>query len=100
MGAKGGYVYIVSNFERTVLYIGVTSNLYTRIYEHRSGSGGEFTKKYNCHFLVYYEFFSSIEEAIKKEKQLKKWKREWKDKLIKTSNPTLRDLFSEATEMQ
>ncbi|MDZ7606649.1 MAG: GIY-YIG nuclease family protein [Cyclobacteriaceae bacterium] len=100
MRSKGGYVYIVSNYERTVLYIGVTSNLYARIYEHRSGTGGEFTRKYNCHFLVYFEFFSLIEDAIKREKQLKKWKREWKDELIKSFNPTLIDLFSEVTEMQ
>ena len=97
---KGGYIYIVSNKSRAVLYIGVTSNLYARSYEHKKGMGSKFTTKYNCTDLIYYEFFPSIDEAIVREKQLKRWKREWKDELIKTFNPTLRDLFNEVTEMQ
>ncbi|MFK7899468.1 MAG: GIY-YIG nuclease family protein [Cyclobacteriaceae bacterium] len=72
MFGKGGYVYIVSNKRRTVLYIGVTSNLYNRIYEHKNQEGAKFTSKYNCTDIVYYEFFDSIEEAIDREKVLKK----------------------------
>ena len=89
---KGGYIYIMSNKNRTVLYIGVTSTLYWRVLQHKEGSGSTFTKKYNCFDLVYYEMFFSIEEAISREKQLKKWKRAWKDELIKKLNPKLEDL--------
>ena len=100
MRPKGGYVYIISNQRRTVLYIGVTSNLYSRIYDHKSGLGSAFSQKYNCTDLLYYYFHESIEEAIKREKQLKKWKREWKDDLIKSFNPNLKDLFPDVSEMQ
>ena len=100
MTAKGGYIYIVSNKTRTVFYIGVTSNLYARAYQHRIGSGSSFTTKYKCTDLIYWEFFPTIDEAISREKQLKKWKREWKDDLIKATNPELKDLFNEVSEMQ
>ncbi|MFY0599701.1 MAG: GIY-YIG nuclease family protein [Cyclobacteriaceae bacterium] len=100
MTAKGGYVYIVSNKRRTVLYVGVTSNLYARIYEHKNGVGSEFTKKYNCVDVLFYEFYPSIEEAIHREKRLKKWNRAWKDELIKKFNPELRDLFEKIEDMQ
>jgi len=99
MGAKGGYVYILTNQSRAVLYIGVTSNLYARIYEHRISQGSTFTKKYNCTDLVYYHFYCTIDEAIMQEKQLKKWKREWENNLITSFNPMLKDLFSEVSEM-
>jgi putative endonuclease len=72
---KGGYIYIVTNKYRNVLYIGVTSDLDNRALEHKSGEGSLFTKKYNCFDLVYYEFYETLEEAIEREKQLKKWKR-------------------------
>lgn len=100
MGAKGGYVYILTNDTRSVLYIGVTSNLYVRVYEHRTCQGSTFTKKYKCTDLVYYQFYPTIEEAIVREKQLKKWKREWKNNLITAFNPMLKDMFSEVSEMQ
>ena len=100
MGAKGGYVYITANKSRAVLYIGVTSNLYARIYEHRIGQGGAFTKKYKCTDLVFYHFYPSIDEAILREKQLKKWKRAWKNKLITAFNPMLLELFSEVSDLQ
>jgi putative endonuclease len=100
MIAKGGYVYIVSNTLRTVLYIGVTSNLYSRIYEHKSGEGSKFTSKYNCTDLIYFEFYESIEEAIEREKQLKKWKRVWKENLIKKMNPMLKDLFKDIEDFE
>jgi len=92
---RGGYVYIVSNKTRTVLYIGVTSSLYNRITDHKSGHGSQFTSRYNCTDLLYFEFFSDIVSAITREKQLKKWKREYKDNLIKTVNPKLIDLYDQ-----
>ena len=95
MNAKGGYVYIVSNYTRSVLYIGVTSDLYARIYQHRNDDGSIFTKRYNCKYLLHYQFFSDIASAIKKEKQMKKWKRAWKDNLIHEFNPDKKDLFEE-----
>jgi putative endonuclease len=95
---KGGYVYIVSNKTRSVLYTGVTSNLSSRSYEHKHGSGSVFTSQYNCTDLIYYEFYESIEEAIEYEKRLKKWRREWKLKLIKSLNPKMKDLFEEVID--
>lgn len=97
MHLKGGYIYIMSNKNRTVLYIGVTSNLNKRIYEHKYESKG-FVKRYNCYDLIYFECFSTIEEAIKREKQLKNWRRSWKDELIKSKNPSLKDLSGEIGE--
>ena len=93
-------MYIVSNKNRTVLYIGVTSDLSSRSDEHKKGLGSSFTKKYNCTDLVFYEFFESIEAAIEREKQLKKWKRAWKDELIKGFNPALKDLYDEVENMR
>ncbi|MEP2024204.1 MAG: GIY-YIG nuclease family protein [Reichenbachiella sp.] len=98
--SNGGYIYIVSNKNRTVLYTGVTSNLHNRIYEHKNGLGAAFTKKYNCTDLLYYEFFADIESAIQREKRIKKYKREWKENLIKEMNLEMRDLFDEVSEMQ
>jgi len=100
MKPKGGYVYIVSNKHRTVYYIGVTNNLYTRAYQHKTGEGSAFTKKYNCHDLIYYEFFETIEAAIQRKKRLKKWNRAWKEQLIKSLNPEMKDLFDEVEDMQ
>ena len=100
MLAKGGYIYIVSNITRTVLYIGVTSNLYARIYQHKNNEGTVFTKKYKCIDLLYFEFYDSIEGAILREKQLKKWKREWKENLIKSFNPDKLDLFDSVSDYQ
>ncbi|MEM8895926.1 MAG: GIY-YIG nuclease family protein [Bacteroidota bacterium] len=98
--AKGGYTYIVSNPRRTTLYIGMTSNLYNRIYEHKYGHGSKFTSSYNCIDLVYYEFHEHLETAIKREKQLKKWKRSYKHNLIASFNPEWRDLFDEVKDFQ
>ena len=86
MVAKGGYTYIVTNKYRTTLYIGVTSKLYSRITDHKSGYGSKFTSKYQCSDLVYWEFYETIESAIEREKHIKKWKRAWKDKLITQFN--------------
>ncbi|MGB0392159.1 MAG: GIY-YIG nuclease family protein [Salibacteraceae bacterium] len=89
---RGGYVYIMSNVIRSVLYIGVTSELAVRVFQHKSLKGSSFTSKYKCIHLIYYEGFKSIEEAITKEKQMKKWKQEWKIKAIRSLNPNLIDL--------
>ena len=90
---KGGYIYIVSNKSRTVLYIGVTSDLESRVYEHRNGQGSKFTAKYKCEDIIYYEVFDDIESAIEREKVLKKWNRRWKEELITAFNPKLLDLW-------
>jgi putative endonuclease len=89
---KESYVYIVSNKNRTTLYIGVTSNLTNRVNSHFEGKGSEFTKRYNLTDLLYYEEFDDIRDAIAREKQLKNWKREWKFNLIKKMNPDLKNL--------
>ena len=92
---KESYIYITSNKSRTALYIGVTNNLIKRVEEHKNGQGSIFTKKYNLSDLVYFEKFSSIAEAISREKQLKNWHSDWKWNLIKELNPDLNDLFDE-----
>jgi len=92
---KESYIYILSNKNKTVLYIGVTSNLIQRIKEHQNSEGSLFTKKYNVNELVYFEEFTDINHAIKREKQLKKWNREWKWDLIKEMNPNLIDLYGD-----
>ena len=76
-------------------YIGVISDLYKRVVEHKSGKGSIFTGKYNLKILLYFEEFSSIDRAIAREKQLKNWHKEWKWNLIKQLNPSLKDLFEE-----
>jgi putative endonuclease len=95
MMEKGGYVYILSNYTRTTFYIGVTSDLQTRIQAHIEGNGSSFTRKYNCRYLVYFETHHTIIGAIEREKQLKGWHREWKLNLIKSINPSLNDLTDE-----
>jgi putative endonuclease len=82
------YVYILTNKNRTVLYIGVTNDLERRLHEHISGYIKGFTHKYSCHHLVYYECFSDISEAIAREKRLKGWSRLKKDALIGSINPS------------
>ena len=85
---------MLSNEYGSVLYIGVTSDLFARIPEHiNKVYPGSFTAKYNCNKLVYYETFARIEDAIAREKQLKKWNRKWKDDLISKMNPGWEDLF-------
>ena len=95
MRTKGGIVYIVSNKSRTVLYIGVTTDLRGRIAQHKAGTGSAFTSQYKCTDLLYYEHLPTIIEAIRREKQLKKWKRRWKEELIQQANPKLHDLSEE-----
>ena len=86
------YCYILSNKNRTVLYIGYTENLKQRIKQHSSGNGAVFTKKYNCCELIYYEAFIIKKDAKSRERQLKNWHKEWKWELIKVSNPSLNTL--------
>ena len=81
------WVYILTNKHKNVLYIGVTNNLKRRIIEHENGYDNGFSKKYNCNYLVYYEEFHSINIAIRREKELKGWRREKKDDLIRSKNP-------------
>ncbi len=95
--AKKGYTYITSNKNRTVLYIGVTSELKKRIWKHKNKVYESFSKRYNVYDLMYYETFDRIIDAIKREKQLKNWKKEWKWDLIKKNNPELKDLYDELT---
>ena len=78
-----------------MLYIGVTSNLMKRVYEHKNDLVKGFTNKYHIHNLVYFEVTKDINVALSREKQLKKWNREWKINLIEKSNPGWRDLYSD-----
>ncbi len=89
---KDSYVYILTNYGETTFYVGVTSNLEKRIYEHKNNIIESFSSKYKIHKLVYYEVFNSIKDAITREKQLKNWHRQWKINLIKESNPDFDDL--------
>ena len=75
-----------------VLYVGVTNSLKRRVTEHVEGTGSEFTSKYNCNKLVYFESFPDIEQAIVREKQIKHFKREWKNQLVEAINPEWLDL--------
>jgi len=85
----------MTNALGNVLYIGVTNSLKRRILEHQEESGSYFTHKYNCNKLVYYESFPDISQAIAREKQLKHFKRVWKNELIESINPQWRDLSKE-----
>jgi putative endonuclease len=89
------YVYILASKKHGTLYIGVTSDLVKRIYEHKNDLVEGFTKQYAVHDLVYFEITESVESAIAREKQLKKWNRAWKIRLIEKSNPEWRDLYAE-----
>ncbi len=92
------YVYIMSNKKDGVLYIGVTSDLIKRVYEHKNEFVDSFTKRYKLKKMVYYEIFDDVESAIKREKQLKNWHREWKINLIQASNPEWIDLYRSILE--
>jgi putative endonuclease len=86
------YVYILTNWNNTVMYIGVTDNLERRLSEHKNKTFDGFTKKYNVHKLVYFEHTTDAQTAIGKEKELKRWRREKKNKLVMAMNPEWRDL--------
>lgn len=90
---KKGFVYVLVNKYNSVFYLGVTSSLSKRVWEHKAGIVKGFTWKYNVHKLVYYEAFEDINEAIKREKYLKGKRREYKKKLIEKMNPEYGDLY-------
>ena len=85
-------VYIMANRTRNVLYVGMTNDIVGRVEEHRTNCGSVFTSKYKCYYLMYYEDYSDVNNAIAREKQLKNWKREWKLALIREENPFMKDL--------
>jgi putative endonuclease len=88
-------VYILASRRHGTLYTGVTSDLCSRAAAHKQGDIPGFTKKYRVKMLVWFEYLGSMDEAIKREKQLKEWQRGWKIELIEKLNPTWRDLFEE-----
>jgi len=88
-----GYVYFLTNFQRTTLYIGVTNDLSKRVWNHKEGIGSKFTSKYTLTVLVYAEEYDSISDAISREKQLKNWHSKWKWNLVKQQNPALKDWY-------
>jgi putative endonuclease len=92
--AKTGYVYLITNKRKTVLYTGVTSDLKARIRTHQDNPSG-FAKRYNCHYCVYYETIHGMLKAIQREKEIKGWIRAKKNALIETENPEWRFLNAE-----
>ena len=89
---KQYFVYILTNKTNRVIYIGMTDNLERRIYEHKNKLVEGFSKKYNLHKLVYYEITDDVNSAIRREKQLKNWHRDWKINLVNQFNPEWEDL--------
>ena len=93
---RGGSIYIMTNKLKTTLYIGVTADLYWRIQEHKQHTyKNSFTDKYNLTYCIYYENYPFIMEAINREKEIKKWRREKKVNLINSLNPDWKDLWEE-----
>ncbi len=97
---KTYYVYILASKRNGTLYIGVTSDLKKRVYEHKSGKVESFTKKYKIDKLVYFEETQDIESAIIREKKLKDWKRKWKLELIEKTNPNWDDLYEKILDSE
>jgi putative endonuclease len=92
---SGGWLYIMTNRPNGVLYVGVTSDLARRVYEHREGLLDGFTKRYGLKRLVHYERFDDIRDAIQREKTVKHWSRAWKVNVILMKNPEWADLYGE-----
>ena len=92
---KPGYVYLMASGRNGTLYLGVTSDLIQRAWQHRSGVGGQFSTKYDCRFLIWYEVYDDLQEARQRELHMKKWKRDWILRLIEEANPDWRDLFTD-----
>jgi putative endonuclease len=90
---SGGYVYILASKRNGTLYTGVTSDIVARVAQHREGLGGTFTRRYGVTKLVFAEHHDRIEDAIAREKAIKKWRRAWKLELIEQGNPEWHDLF-------
>ena len=95
--SKNYYVYILASQKNGTLYTGVTNNLLVRVHQHKTKFTKGFTGKYGVTKLVYYEHFTDVGYAIEREKNIKKWKREWKLKLIEEFNPEWKDLYKEFT---
>lgn len=93
MGSRTFYVYILASGIGGTLYVGVTNDLVRRIFEHKSKAAEGFTRKHDIDRLVYFECFEDIENAIRREKRLKKWTRAWKVQLIEANNPDWSDLY-------
>ena len=93
------FCYILSNKNRTVLYVGKTRDLRTRLQQHKKGVGAVFTKKYNCYELLYFETFKTGSEAWQREQQLKRWHKDWKWNLIKDKNPDLKEIKIETKKL-
>jgi putative endonuclease len=93
--SKEPCVYILASKKNGTLYTGVTSDLINRVWEHKNDVIDGFTKKYQVHVLVYFEFHDTMLDAITREKQIKKWRRQWKVDLIETDNPHWRDLWDD-----
>ena len=89
---KSYYVYLLTNWNNRVMYVGMTNNLERRVYEHKNKLVSGFTKKYNINKLVYFEETSDMNAALSREKEIKKWRREKKDSLVLNVNPEWRDL--------
>lgn len=87
-------VYLLASQRNGTLYVGVTSDLPARIWQHKNDQADGFSKRYRLHMLVWYEVHESMESAIMREKALKEWKRKWKLELIEGKNPTWRDLYA------
>lgn len=90
---KASYVYILANRPYGTLYVGVTSDLIKRVWQHRNKVVDGFSKQHNIHLLVWYEIHADITAAITREKQIKHWNRDWKIKLIQSTNPAWQDLY-------
>lgn len=89
------YIYVISNWNNKVIYVGMTNDIERRIYEHKNKIFEGFSKKYNLNKLVYYEHTNDVNAAIRREKEIKKWRREKKNKLIESMNPEWKDLADE-----
>jgi len=94
---RGGFLYILASERNGTLYIGVTSDLVRRVWQHRTAETKGFTTRYGIERLVYFEAFDDIETAIAREKAMKKYRRKWKLELIEKTNPEWRDLYPEIT---
>ena len=88
-------VYILASRRNGTLYVGVTAEIVSRVWDHRSGAVDGFTKTYGVHLLVYVEFHETMAQAILREKQIKEWRRTWKIELIERANPQWRDLYDD-----
>ena len=97
MRERSPCVYILASKRNGTLYIGVTSDLIKRVWEHKNDLVEGFTKEYSVHRLVYFEMLEDMASAIQREKQLKKWNRDWKIQLIEKGNPEWRDLYDSLT---